>query len=59
MDCEKCPFITPVCTALGNVCYLKIMEHAPNATLEMARMSRTSLSDVADYILRKRESDGE
>lgn len=58
VNCKKCPFRTPVCTALGNVCYLKVMEHAPNATLVMARKSRTPLSDVADYILRKRESDG-
>lgn len=59
MACEKCPFRTPICTALGNFCYFEMMEHAPSATLEMARKSRTSLSDVADYILRKRESDGE
>lgn len=57
MACEKCPFKTPACTVLGNFCYLEMMEHAPDATLVMARKSRTSLSDVADYILKKRESE--
>lgn len=45
-------------SGLGDVCYVEVMEKAPNATLVMGRKSRTSLSDVANYILRKRESDG-